>query len=75
MESPQKKIEEFVSTQLVFINYLNIFVACRNAECPLIEMFFEMNGNVPQNYNAWLENRFLVNGRENQAVSILKRFI
>ncbi len=27
-EPPQKKIEEFVNTQLVFINYINIFVAC-----------------------------------------------
>jgi len=59
----------------VFINYLNIFVACSKSECPLIEMFFDMNGNVPEDYVDWIERRFLVNGRENQSVSILKRFI
>lgn len=64
-----------MSTQLIFLNYTNIFVACNKQECPLIEMFFDLTGNVPQNYLDWLERRFLVNARENQSVSILKRFI
>lgn len=38
-------------------------------------MFFDINGNVPEDYLDWIEKRFLVNGRENQSVSILKRFI
>lgn len=57
------KIEEFTRSQLVFVNYINIFVACRGCECPLIEMFFDMHGNVPEDYVAWVEGRFLVNGR------------
>ena len=70
--------EEFVDKQLVFLNYLNILIACsrfKESYSPLIEMFFDKNGNIPIEYNKWLDERFLINGRENLSVRILDGMI
>ena len=53
------------------LNYLNIMVSCSKLDCALTEMFFDRNGNVPVNYPKWLDERFLINGMENQSVTIL----
>jgi hypothetical protein len=68
--------EEFMK-QLPLLNYLNIFVASCRAKNPLNDMFFNRDGNVENDYAAFLNNRFLIGSMKNPALGrlefILKR--
>ncbi len=68
-------LEDFMFKQLPVLNILNIMIALRKSECPLLEMFFMKNGKVPTNFEKFISERFLIGGKQNPYVALLETMI
>lgn len=59
------------------LNYVNVLVACRREKSSLVGIFFQPNGQICENYDRWLKDRYLPGSIENPCLSridyILKR--
>ena len=54
------------------LSIINLFTACSRAKCPIVEMFFDGRGCIPQDYCGWLQERFLLCGRMNQSANAIQ---
>ncbi len=54
--------------QIIFLNYFNIIISLRQSKTPATEMYFDNHGNTINNYEHWLNERYLLGGQHNPAL-------